>query len=97
MAGRGKRALRVTIQKTTRTDLVCMSCGQFRTEFEVVRTGGHEPHVGVHRACIDHVHTKRSSPRAGSAAPVEVGEDTTGEDLGRHEAEVAEEEEAMRS
>lgn len=93
----GRRALKVMVQRTKRTDLTCMACGRFRTEYEVVVAGGGEPHAGVHTACMESVHHKRSSPRAGSAAPVEVGEDTGGEDLGRHEAEVAEEEEAMRS
>lgn len=62
VAGR-KRALRVLVQKTKRTDLVCMACGQFRTELEVVLVGEFDPHVGVHARCVGLVHHKRAANR----------------------------------
>ena len=65
------KSARVQLVPTRRTDLVCMSCGRFRTELAVVPVGGDasretlDSHVGVHRACLGNVHRKK-----GSAMPV---------------------------
>lgn len=61
------KALKVQIEKTTRTDLMCIACGGFRTEFAIVPEG-FDPCAGVHRACIERVHVRR----AGSAEKEEV-------------------------
>lgn len=60
------KTARVQLAPTRRTDLVCMSCGRFRTEFAVVPIGGdttreaNDSHVGVHRACLGTVHLRRN-------------------------------------
>jgi hypothetical protein len=71
-----KKTMRVRLAPTRRTDLVCMACGRFRTEFAVVPVGGDmtretvDSHVGVHRGpCMSSVHLRRQV----SAAP-ESGE-----------------------
>lgn len=55
------KTLKVRLEKTTRTDLICIGCGGFRTEFAVV-TKGDFVAVGVHRACIEDVHVRRAAP-----------------------------------
>lgn len=59
------KTARVQLVPTRRTDLVCMSCGSFRTELAVVPVGGDttrettDSHVGVHRACLTNIHLRR--------------------------------------
>lgn len=62
------RFLRVAYVPTKRTDLPCASCGNFRTDFAILPAGAAEQdepdqhaHVGVHRACIDNLHSKRGT------------------------------------
>jgi hypothetical protein len=68
------KTARVQLVPTRRTDLVCMSCGRFRTEFAVVPIGGDttretiDSHVGVHRACVDRVHSRRKTSKLARAA-----------------------------
>jgi hypothetical protein len=49
-----RRTLRVQLVETKRTDLVCIGCGQFRTQFAIVVTGESDEHAqaGVHKVCI---------------------------------------------
>jgi hypothetical protein len=49
--------LKVQLVRTTRTDVMCIACGMFRSEFEVCNGG--EAEVGVHRKCIDRVKVRR--------------------------------------
>jgi hypothetical protein len=57
--------LRVRLEPTSRTDLMCLSCGGFRTQLLVVPGPGLEPQVGVHKACLKAV----KATRAGAKAP----------------------------
>jgi hypothetical protein len=65
--------MRVQLVATRRTDLPCAFCGRFRTELAIVPVDGDasretaDSHVGVHKACVEHVHLRRkasSSPGA---------------------------------
>lgn len=42
---------KVELVHTTRTDLICIRCGGFRTELAVVPAPGCDEHVGMHKAC----------------------------------------------
>ncbi len=70
------KTARVQLAPTRRTDLVCMSCGRFRTEFAVVPVGGDatreatDSHVGVHRACLANIHLRRRAPSDSTDEPV---------------------------
>lgn len=60
------KAIKVRLEKTTRTDLMCIACGNFQTEFAVVCHGDESNFVaGVHRICINSVHVRRqkTAPR----------------------------------
>jgi hypothetical protein len=56
-----RQFLRVALVKTSRTDLPCIACGRFRTEFAIVAPGkGDESaHVGVHRRSQVQIHAPR--------------------------------------
>lgn len=64
------RALTLSIAKTTRTDLVCIACGGFRTDFAIlVGDGEASANAGVHKGeCLDAVRRRRA----------QRAEDTTG-------------------
>lgn len=51
---RERRNIKIQLVATDRTDLVCVLCGRFQTEFAVVLPGGSgdEAHTGVHKRCI---------------------------------------------
>jgi len=55
-------SLRVQIVKTTRTDLLCIRCGDFGSQFAIVAPGvdQKEAQAGVHRKCIPLVKARRS-------------------------------------
>jgi predicted Fe-S protein YdhL (DUF1289 family) len=61
------KTARIQLVLTRRTDLVCIGCGRFRTEFAVVPIDGDtsrealDSNVGVHRKCLDRVHFRRKS------------------------------------
>jgi hypothetical protein len=55
------RTIRVQLVPITRTDLMCVVCGCFRTELGISHTGEGDMQSGLHRACIDAVHVKRGS------------------------------------
>lgn len=88
-----KRTLRVIVQPTHRTYLVCIACGRFQTELEVVITGDLEPQAGLHKKCLELVHHKRAGKRAAPAATVSpaLSDEDVAEGIGRHEGEMAEE------
>lgn len=59
-----RRTLRVRIEPTTLTHLVCIRCGGFRTELAIVTPSDHddrEPQAGVHKACAKAIHFKRGA------------------------------------
>jgi hypothetical protein len=52
------RAIRVELAPTTRTDLVCIACGLFQTEYEIVVPGLEgDPQAGCHTHCLAAVHS----------------------------------------
>jgi hypothetical protein len=57
-----RRTIKVALERVTRTDLICISCGSFRTEWAIVpstRAGGVEDAMaGVHTKCIDSLHVR---------------------------------------
>jgi len=56
--------LRVRVEPTTLTHLVCVLCGRFRTELAIVTPSDvddREPQAGVHRACANIIHAKRGA------------------------------------
>lgn len=61
------KRIKITLAATRRTDLCCIACGNFRTDLAIVPIGGDatkesvDSVVGIHRDCIDKVHTKRGS------------------------------------
>lgn len=55
------KMIKIQLEKTSRTDLICVSCGGFVTEYAIVRGGGFEPNAGIHRSCINDVHVRRAT------------------------------------
>jgi len=56
-----RRHVKVTLERVTRTDLICVACGGFRTEWAIVpaaRPEDWDPWVGVHTKCIDKLHVR---------------------------------------
>ena len=53
------QSLKIAIRRTTLTYLPCMSCGGFRTDYEVV-ADPNEPVVGVHRRCLEGLKVRRT-------------------------------------
>ena len=57
------RNVKVRLERVTRTDLLCLVCGSFRTEWGVGAgsdgsDGEHEMQAGVHTRCIPALHVK---------------------------------------
>lgn len=50
--GTEQHVIRIRAVPTTRTDLICVRCGCFRTQFAIVPVPGSEEHVGVHKGCL---------------------------------------------
>jgi hypothetical protein len=46
------KTIKIEIVPTDRTDLLCIRCGMFRTDYAVQPSPGAEQHVGVHAACL---------------------------------------------
>lgn len=65
-----RKNVKVALERVTRTDLICVSCNNFRTEWAIVPAphgarasedgaGGVEDAVaGVHTKCIDNLHVR---------------------------------------
>lgn len=55
-----RKNVKVALERVSRTDLICVSCGDFRTEWAIVpnpKVGGVEDAMaGVHTKCIDMLH-----------------------------------------
>lgn len=49
-----RKTLRVRLVPTQRTDLLCIGCGQFRTQLAIVLGDESEEHAqaGIHKACV---------------------------------------------
>ena len=73
-----QKTIRVALEKTKRTDIMCIACGRFHAELAIVvdNPAGFDPFpqsAGVHRACVTWVHRKRQrkvkTPHATEATP----------------------------
>lgn len=64
-----RKNVKVALERVTRTDLICVSCGNFRTEWAIVPApaGGVEDAVaGVHTKCIDNLHVRFTRKKSAS-------------------------------
>lgn len=52
--------VRVRFSPTERTDLICIGCGTFRTDYAIAAAGA-EPQVGLHRGCVGVVRIQRGA------------------------------------
>jgi len=55
------RHVKIALERMTRTDLICVACGGFRTEWAIVpvtRPEDWDPVAGVHTRCIDSLHVR---------------------------------------
>ncbi len=63
-----RKNVKVALERVTRTDLICVSCGDFRTEWAIVpavKAGGVEDaQAGVHTKCIDSLHVRFTRKKA---------------------------------
>lgn len=73
-----RRTLTVSLAPTKRTDLICVSCGMFRTELAILFRGAEDGDAGawagVHRRCVATLRRRRHrEPTAGEVAlePIE--------------------------
>lgn len=59
-----ERNIKIHIVSCERTDLMCICCGNFRTDFAVLPGANvgilADPVVGVHKKCIPLMHVKRA-------------------------------------
>ena len=55
--------LRVRLQPTGRTDVMCICCLQFFSDEVIVRTDGTETDTGVHKKCAPEVAAKFTRQR----------------------------------
>ena len=68
-----RKLVKVAIERTDRTDLICVSCGNFRTEWallpvatETLANGKYEPQAGVHTMCIAILHARNVRKKKGN-------------------------------
>lgn len=59
--------IRLRLQPTQRTDVMCLACLQFRCEEVIVRADGTETDTGVHRKCASEVAAKFTRQRRAAA------------------------------
>lgn len=57
---RGPKGFRVTLVPAGAiTHLMCIACGNFRTELAVIVSEGEAPQVGMHHRCVREVRRKK--------------------------------------
>lgn len=59
-----QKFVKIAIERISRTDLICVACGQFRTEWAIVLPGismeDFEPVAGLHVRCVEKLHVRHS-------------------------------------
>jgi len=65
--------MKIRLEKVQRTDLICVGCGNFRTEWAIVPSPGAESQAGVHTKCIPSLHVRHTRKPKAEAVP-ESGE-----------------------
>lgn len=76
--GRLRHFVRVQIAATTRTDLLCIACGQFGAGSPMLAliapgTDTADAHAGLHRRCLAGIKAKRESRRYVPPELVDLG------------------------
>ena len=64
------KSIRLALTKTDRTDLMCVCCGGFRTEFAAHGPDSSNPQVGIHKRCAKNLVRKRA--KKGEDQPAEA-------------------------
>lgn len=64
-----QKLIKVKLEKVQRTDLICIGCGSFRTDWAIVPTPGAEPVAGIHSKCIGDLHVKHTRKASVPPAP----------------------------
>lgn len=63
MAAR-RKYMKVALERVSRTDLICVACGNFRTEWAIVPSTAAgeaaEPSAGIHTGCIGELHVRHT-------------------------------------
>jgi hypothetical protein len=74
--------MKVRLEKVKRTDLICVACGDFRTDWAIVPGPGAEPQAGVHSRCIQHMHVRhtRKKSEAPESGELPVSKDSLDDD-----------------
>lgn len=62
------KRIRIVLEKTTRTDLICIACGVFRTEYAIASAHG-EAQAGVHTRCLGALGKRAPREREEAPAP----------------------------
>jgi hypothetical protein len=70
-----QRFCKVALEKVSRTDLICIGCGSFRTEWAIVPIGGAEPVAGLHTKCIPSMHVRHARKLKGESVSPSRAED----------------------
>jgi hypothetical protein len=52
--------LRLSLVPTDRSDLVCVACSGFKTDFAILIGGEPSEFYGMHKKCISTAHAKRA-------------------------------------
>lgn len=66
MTAARRKCIKVSLERVTRTDLICVACGRFRTEWALVPGGQmaeFEAVAGVHTGCIDQLAVRHTRKR----------------------------------
>jgi len=65
MAARRKN-IKVALERVSRTDLLCVACGNFRTEWAIVpgELGVEEAVAGVHTTCIEKLRVRHARKKS---------------------------------
>ena len=60
-----RKLIKIALERVSRTDLICIACGSFRTEWAVVPAGDVEEAVaGCHTKCMDGLHVRHSRKKS---------------------------------
>ncbi|HYX21404.1 MAG TPA: hypothetical protein VFA98_11225 [Thermoanaerobaculia bacterium] len=66
-----QKLMKIRLEKVQRTDLICIACNCFRTDWAIVPGPGVEPVAGVHSKCIASMHVKHTRKAPESPVPEE--------------------------
>ena len=60
-----RKLMKIALEKVSRTDLICIACGMFRTEWAIVPNSAdpEDAVAGLHSKCIDAIHVRHTRKR----------------------------------